>query len=89
MFFQKHLFLSKNFTSNGNFSFLELFPRCYTLITFQIPKDSIMSKSYHTTHKDLKGKTKKEIDEVTDESWFNFKRVSREEEGKEKSERKT
>ena len=26
-----------------------------------------MSKSYHTTHKDLKGKTKQEIDEMVDQ----------------------
>jgi len=27
-----------------------------------------MSKSYHTTNKDLKGKTKKEIDEMVDDT---------------------
>ena len=41
--------------------------KCFIIVTINSAKKSVMSRSYHTTYKDLKGKTKKEIDEMVDD----------------------
>ena len=48
-----------------------------------------MSKSYHATHNDLKGKTKKEIDEMVYDPDSILSELAEKKENKERSERAT